>query len=64
MERVILISNHWEFHEEGLPESVEWVVKAAGLTMEEFEALPEGKGENFGNTYTIDSIKFFPFTSL
>lgn len=65
MKRVYLTGKHWEFHEEGLPESVEWVVKTLGFTLEEFEALPEGDKNDdaeFSNTLIIDSIKFFPIT--
>lgn len=65
MKRVYLTGKHWEFHEEGLPESVEWVVKTLGFTLEEFEALPEGDengDDEFSNTLIIDSIKFFPIT--
>ena len=68
MKRVYQIGKHWEFHEEGLPESVEWVVKTLGFTLEEFDALPEGDEEGnqdedeFSNTKIIDSIKFLPIT--
>lgn len=66
MKTVFLIGKQWEFHEEGLPESVEWVVKTLGFTMEEYNALPEGdedqEEENYNNIHTVDSVKFLPIT--
>ena len=60
MKRVYQTGKQWEFHEEGLPESLEWVVKTLGFTMEEYNALPEGDAEDFDNSRIIDSIKYVP----
>jgi hypothetical protein len=62
MKRVYQTGKQWEFHEEGVPESVEWVVKTLGFTMEEFNAMPEGDAEDFSNTQVVDTIKFIPIS--
>ena len=62
MKRVYQIGKHWEFHEEGLPEGVEWGMKTLGFTLEEFEALPEGDEDEFSNNLKIDAFRFLPLT--
>lgn len=62
MEKVYRTEKQWEFHEEGLPESFEWVIKTLGFTIEEYNALPEGDTEDFDNVKTVDSVKFLPIT--
>ena len=62
MKRVYQTGKQWEFHEEGLPEFLEWTVKTLGFTMEEYNALPEGDAEDFDNARIIDSIKYVPIS--
>ena len=63
MKRVFKIGEQWEFHEEGVPEELEWVIKTFGFTMEEFYALPEGDADDLSNAQVIDTMKFIPISS-
>lgn len=63
MERVFKKRNQWEYYEDGLSEDMEWCLNAMGISVDEFNALPEGETEYDDDRWQIiDNVIFVPIT--
>ena len=52
----------WEYHQDGISDTLKWILETTGVTIEEYNALPEGEPEDSDNVRIIDSISYYPFT--
>ena len=63
MESVFKKKNQWEYYEDGLSENMEWCLNAMGISIDEYNALPEGEPEqNSDRWQNIDDVKFVAIT--
>lgn len=53
----------WEYHQDGISDTLKWILETTGVTTEEFNALPEGDAEDFDNSRIVDTISYFSFSN-
>lgn len=61
MERVFRNAKQWEYHQDGISDTLKWMLETTGITTEEFNALLESEAEDFDNSKIVDSLCYYQF---